>query len=89
MLRNPRVAIHAVQGPPRDEFCVAGIAVPINDRPMEERVRASALADGMTSTEDEQLFEFLIDRAMLAAYEDRPWPPRYATWRAARLARPA
>jgi len=90
MLRDPRVAIHAVQGPSRDEFCVAGIAVPINDRAMENQVRASAMADGMTSTEDEQLFEFLIDRAMLAAYTPGPvaaWPPLYAKWRAGSLAR--
>jgi hypothetical protein len=45
-------------------------------------VLADLKSKGMTSTEDELLFEFQIDRAMHAAYNGPhgTWPPKYAVW---------
>ena len=86
LLRDRRIAVHAFQPNDRDdEFCIAGTAELIESKDMEDQVRASAIADGMTSTNDEMLFEFRIDRALLATYklrgEPEYSPPQYTSWR--------
>lgn len=86
LLRDRRIAVHAFQPADRDdEFCISGTAELIEDRELEDQVRASAIADGMTSTEDETLFEFRVDRAFLATYKPRAEPnskpPTYTSWR--------
>lgn len=86
LLRDGRVAVHACQPIDRDdEFVISGTAELIESKEMEDQVRTSALADGMTSTNDETLFEFRIERALLATYKPRGeqdnWPPAYTTWR--------
>jgi hypothetical protein len=86
LLRDGRIALHAFQPADRDdEFCFEGTAEHIDSKEMEDQVRASAMADGMTSTNDETLFEFRLERALLATYRPRAepdnWPPAYTAWR--------
>jgi hypothetical protein len=40
------------------------------------------MARGMTSTNDEEAFEFAIERVMWAKYPDGhgTWPPKYTVW---------
>ena len=65
-----------------DEFLVMGRARMVDDEGLRLRVLADLKSKGMTSTEDELLFEFQIDRAMHAAYNGPhgTWPPNYAVW---------
>ncbi len=66
-----------------DEFLVMGRARLVDDAKQRELVRADLVARGMTSSEDEVLFEFQIERAMLAAYPGGhgTWPPKYSVWK--------
>jgi hypothetical protein len=82
--RDPRYAIHTF--PPEDvddEFFIRGTARLAEDDPkLREHVLDVYLAQG-TTTQDDTLFELLIDRAMWAKYAGRPsWPPDYTNWRA-------
>jgi hypothetical protein len=83
--RDGRYALHTF--PPRDrddEFLVMGCAYFINDRAQEARVRDDQMARGMTSTQDEELFRFDIERVMYAKYPGGhgTWPPKYTVWKA-------
>ncbi|HLX38732.1 MAG TPA: hypothetical protein VKR29_13060, partial [Candidatus Binataceae bacterium] len=66
-----------------DEFLVMGRAQYIDDEAQAARVRADQMARGMTSTNDEVLFRFDIDRVMLAKYPGGhgTWPPKYHVWK--------
>jgi hypothetical protein len=86
LLRDGRVTVHAFQPADRDdEFVFSGTAELIASKEMEDQVRASAMADGMTSTNDETLFEFRVERALLATYGPRAEAetrlPAYTSWR--------
>ncbi|HKA03379.1 MAG TPA: hypothetical protein VKD67_03590 [Acidimicrobiales bacterium] len=78
--RDGRYAVHAF--PPKhvdDEFVVDGRAAEITDPEVIARVRAAY--DAPIQTPDEVLFEFDIERALLATYGARPsWPPTYTRW---------
>ena len=85
--RDGRYALHTF--PPKDrddEFLVMGRASFVDDRVLETRVRADQVARGMTSSQDEALFRFEIDRIMYAQYPGGhgTWPPKYTVWRADR-----
>jgi pyridoxamine 5'-phosphate oxidase-like protein len=85
--RDGRYALHTF--PPKDqddEFLVMGRAYFIDDPAQEKRVREDQVARGMTSTQDEALFRFDIERVMLAKYSGGhgTWPPKYSVWRADR-----
>jgi hypothetical protein len=83
LLRDGRFALHSFPcSEVDDEFLVMGRARMIDDRSLRSRVLADLKSKGMTSTEDELLFEFRIDRAMHAAYNGPhgTWPPKYAVW---------
>lgn len=81
--RDGRYALHSFPSPDNDEFLVMGRARFVDDLKRTERVRDDLKARGMTSTEDEGLFEFGIERAMHADYPGGPgtWPPKYSTWK--------
>ena len=83
LLRDGRFALHSFPCPEvDDEFLVMGRARLIDDQSLRSRVLADLKSKGMTSTDDEFLFELQVDRAMHAAY-DGPhgtWPPKYAVW---------
>ncbi|MGO9604768.1 MAG: pyridoxamine 5'-phosphate oxidase family protein [Candidatus Binataceae bacterium] len=84
LLRDGRFALHSFPCPEvDDEFLVMGRAVLVEDSARQARVLADLKSKGMTSTEDEFLFEFQIDRAMHAAYNGPhgTWPPTYAVWK--------
>jgi len=83
LIRDGRFALHSFPCPDvDDEFLVMGRARMIDDAAFRSRVLADLKSKGMTSTEDELLFEFQIDRAMHAAYPGGhgTWPPKYAVW---------
>ena len=83
LLRDGRFALHSFPCPEvDDEFLMMGRARMIDDESLRSRVLADLKSKGMTSTEDELLFEFQIDRAMHAAYNGPhgTWPPKYAVW---------
>jgi hypothetical protein len=83
LLRDGRFALHSFPCPEvDDEFLVMGRAQLIDDQILRSRVLADLKSKGMTSTEDELLFEFRIDRAMHAAYHGPhgTWPPKYVVW---------
>jgi hypothetical protein len=83
LVRDGRFALHSFPCPEvDDEFLVMGRARMIDDPSLRSRVLADLKSKGMTSTEDESLFEFQIDRAMHAAYNGPhgTWPPKYAVW---------
>lgn len=87
LARDGRYAIHSF--PARDvddEFYLTGRASARPDGELEDAVRATYLATGGGSSGDEALFEFDIDRVLLATYKKRGepdnWPPRYDKWRA-------
>ncbi len=64
-----------------DEFCVDGMAIEATSPATIAAVRAAYAAPIQGG--DETLFEFRIERALLATYGPRPsWPPQYLRWRA-------
>jgi hypothetical protein len=79
--RDGRYALHSFPAPGvDDEFVVSGRAAAVDDRALYDRVLATYLAQG-TTTSDDTLFELLIDRALHARYGPRPsWPPVYSRW---------
>ena len=82
--RDGRYSIHACNPQDRDdEFMLSGRAV--LSEAMTAAVRAAFLtSEGAKSSDDEECFEFLIDRALLASYRPRAegntWPPKYTKW---------
>jgi hypothetical protein len=83
LLRDPRCAVHACHFPKAPHgVLLTCIAVPRDDPGLDAQVRASAAADGMTSSEDERLFEFLvagvrlIQRQGSRTVEVHRWQPR-------------
>jgi hypothetical protein len=87
LLRDRRFALHTFPVPDRDdEFYLTGCAIHRDDRLLADKVRASFLASGGTSSADEILFEFDIEHALLATYKKRgepnSWPPIYTKWHA-------
>jgi len=84
--RDGRYALHTFPvDDVDDEFYVAGVARPIEHDPVRrQHVLDAYLAQG-TTTQNDTLFELLIERALHAAYGPRPsWPPTYARWNPAR-----
>lgn len=87
LLRDGRYAVHTF--PPEavdDEFYVTGRAVLVPDAGRRVAVYAAVAAQGTTAGEHELLFEFTVDRAMLATYSHRgpgSFPPAYTRWSAA------
>jgi hypothetical protein len=82
--RDGRYALHSFPSRDKDdEFLVMGRARFVDDLKRTERVREDLKARGMTSTEDEGLFEFGIERAMYADYPGGlgTWPPKYSIWK--------
>ena len=83
--RDGRYALHTLS--PQDvddEFLVMGRATFIDDPAIAEAVRDDLIARGMTSSADEGLFEFGIERVMHAKYPGGhgTWPPKYSIWKA-------
>ncbi len=85
LVRDGRYAIHAC-GPQDvdDEFYVTGRAQRIDDASVRAEVMASYTATGGKSSDSEWLFEFDIERCLLATYKSRTepdaWPPLYRKW---------
>ncbi|HTN78060.1 MAG TPA: hypothetical protein VMK16_00185, partial [Acidimicrobiales bacterium] len=75
-------AIHAFpNGENDDELSIDGRAVVVDDPIVIEAVRAAYGATDQTPSE-ETLFEFRIERALLAVYDAQStWPPAYTKWR--------
>jgi hypothetical protein len=78
--RDGRYAMHAFPASDvDDEFYVTGRAREAGDPGTIAAVRSAYTAP--IQSDDEVLFELLIDRAMLATYGPRPsWPPTYTRW---------
>lgn len=81
--RDGRFAMHSFPSPDvDDEFYVTGRAIEVVDADVVAAVRAAYRAP--IQSDDEVLFELMIDRVLLATYGPRPsWPPVYTRWRAA------
>ena len=81
LLRDGRYAIHAFpNGTNDDEFMVDGRAVATWDAEIVAAVREAFGAPYQTPSED-TLFEFHIERALLARYDEKStWPPAYTRW---------
>ncbi len=79
--RDGRYALHSF--PPADnddEFYVAGRARVVND---PGTIREVDEAYQNEVSPEEELFEFLIERCLLARYRERgAFPPTYTNWRA-------
>lgn len=85
LLRDGRYAIHSFPAPDADdEFYVTGRAHARRDAALAAGVRRTLTSTGATSSGDETLFEFDVERALLATYKKRGepdnWPPRYTKW---------
>ena len=81
--RDGRFALHSFPlADVDDEFYVAGRTRLEPDPDTRGVVHDAYTATGAFTTDDE-LFELLPDRALLARYGPRPsWPPTYTRWRA-------
>ena len=82
--RDGRYALHTF--PPTDvddEFLVMGRAISIDSKAVADKVRADLVGRGMTSTNDEDPFEFHIESVMHAKYPGGhgTWPPKYSIWK--------
>ena len=89
LLRNGMFAVHSF--PPEavdDEFYVTGTARRITDASVREEVEAVYVANGGRTDDTEWLFEFDMERALLATYKNRTepdaFPPTYRKWADAR-----
>jgi len=85
LFRDSRYALHTFSSPNvDDEFYLTGKAVAQNDLQLISVVRAAQRAAGGSSTGEEALFEFLIERALYSKYKPRGtpdnWPPQYLKW---------
>ena len=90
LLCDGRSAVHSFPSPDRDdEFYFTGRVRPRSNAQLIEGVRATMISTGATSSGDEELFEFDIERALFAQYKRRgepnDWPPRYTKWLDPRL----
>jgi hypothetical protein len=84
LVRDGRYALHTFAPVENDdEFLVTGRARLIADAQLVAAVRADQMKRGMTSTHDEDLFEFSVERAMFAKYPGGhgTWPPKYHVWK--------
>lgn len=81
--RDGRYALHTFSSPDvDDEFSLAGTARIAEHDGVRDAVYEAYVATG-AFTENDTLFELLIERALHAKYESRPsWPPAYTKWRA-------
>jgi hypothetical protein len=81
--RDGRYALHTTGSEEvDDEFAVTGVARIAEDDGVRDAVYEAYVATG-AFTENDTLFELLIDRALHAKYGPRPsWPPKYSHWRA-------
>ncbi|MEX0784244.1 MAG: hypothetical protein WD557_16510 [Dehalococcoidia bacterium] len=80
LLRDPRCAVHACLFPPSpNEVLLTCVAIHHDDHALAGQVRASAAADGMTSTNDETLFEFHVVGLDVIEHGDGD---RRTSWRA-------
>ncbi len=82
--RDGRYALHTFPAVENDdEFLVMGRAKFVDDAAQTKRVRDDQTARGMTSTNDEALFRFDIERVMWAKYPGGhgTWPPKYSVWK--------
>jgi len=79
--RGGQYALHAMLPEAvDDEFYVTGVATRVDD---PERTARVAAAYQNPVQPAEQLFEFSIERALLARYQFRgEWPPAYTRWQA-------
>ena len=81
--RDGRYVLHTF--PPEhvdDEFYVTGTVRAVDDSARRQHVLEVYLAQG-TTTQNDTIFELLLDHAMHAKYESRPsWPPAYTHWHA-------
>jgi hypothetical protein len=87
LLRDGRYALHTFPSPDADdEFYITGRGAHLRDGELTDHVRAAFVATGGTSTNDEMLFEFHIEHALLSTYKKRGepdnWPPKYTKWHA-------
>jgi pyridoxamine 5'-phosphate oxidase-like protein len=82
--RDPRYALHSFPKPDvDDEFYVTGTARREPTPDLDAQVRAHMKDLGVNTGDPDELYEFLIDRAMFSKYGPRPsWPPEYKIWRA-------
>ena len=83
--RDSRYAIHSFPSPERDdEFYLTGRARAVADAELAAAVRRTMASTGASSSGNELLFEFDIERMLLAEYKPRGapdnWPPRYTKW---------
>ncbi|MGH2632293.1 MAG: hypothetical protein ACRDG3_02680 [Tepidiformaceae bacterium] len=85
LARDGRSAIHAFPADEvDDEFYVAARAHPEPSATVREAVAEVYRASGGNTNDTEDLFEFDIERALLATYKFRgDWPPLYQKWAAA------
>jgi hypothetical protein len=82
LLRNPRCAVHACLFPPSpNEVLLQCVAVHSHDHALGDQVRASGAEDGMTSTNDEELFELHIVGVDIVEHGEGG---RHSSWRAAK-----
>lgn len=87
LLRDGRYALHTF--PKRDgddEFYLSGRCIRVEDTALSARVDAFYRGQGTTHGEDDLAVEFLIERALHAAYQTQGaagWPPVYTRWWAA------
>jgi hypothetical protein len=81
LARDGRYALHAFPASDvDDEFMVSGVARNAEADGVRDDVYAAYVATG-AFTENDTLFELLIDRALHAKYGPRPsWPPVYTRW---------
>lgn len=84
LVRDGRVAIHSFPRPELDdEFYIAGTARRVYDPAVYRAVLEAYQTTGGLDDGTTLLFEFDIERVMLAKYEPRPqWPPVYSKWAA-------
>jgi hypothetical protein len=87
LLDNGHYALHTFPCDDRDdEFFIAGRAIPIDDSDRISRADTVYRAQGTTHSDEDQLFQLQIDRALHSAYKPRSsgntWPPTYTRWRA-------
>ncbi len=82
LARDPRAAIHALSPEEvDDEFYLAVKARREPDAAVREAVAEVYRATGGNTNDTELLFEFDIERALLATYKHRgDWPPLYRKW---------
>ena len=84
LVRDGRFSIHTFpQRNGDNEFYLTGTAKRVIDQAAIDAARADMIAHGAKSSEDEWLFEFGIEHALLSIYESLgSWPPVYTKWHA-------